>query len=464
MSQLPIVIVQAGMDDGERRREAVQPMRAVGRDEIDKTNDLTLGEFLRRQAGVSYSGPPGNLKDIRLRGLDKGYTQILVDGEPWLSSTKERQVQVDQLPMSMVERIEIIRSPLADQAADGVAGAINVVLRRAQGRELTLRASAGAQDSRAGSQPQGGLQFTWAEGGQGDWAWVLPVNLTRRHELKTKTKQTETFNATTGARTALTGGSEVEDNAVTEWSLGPRLSWTPSASDVLVLNAFANLNRGEKHKTTLNDRAPDLSRPDQRITVNSTVEDEAKDRDSLMAGLRWQHRYTGGLQQVLGLSSQRGSEDKTKPKLDYNDKGVLTKTETEDATVRARSLRAYGELRWAATAAHDLGAGLGRGAEGPGGPQPTKAPPHTRPGALGALRGAPRAPPARGAGVPGGGAPPRDRKLKNGQQQTGLGDRFDIDEDNATVWLRHDWRPTAAHSLSWGLRHEERRTLSSDGA
>ncbi|MFN4116863.1 MAG: TonB-dependent receptor plug domain-containing protein, partial [Inhella sp.] len=383
---LPVVKAKAKHEDAERRRDAVQPLRAIGRDEIDKTNDLTLGEFLRRQPGVSYSGPPGNLKDIRLRGLDKGYTQILVDGEPWLSSTKERQVQVDQLPMSMVERIEIIRSQLPDQAADGVAGAINIVLRRADERELTLRLSAGAQQAQTGSQPQAGLQFTWAEGGKGDWSWVLPINLTRRHELKTKTRQTETFNASSGARSALTGGREVEDNEVTEWSLGPRLSWQPNDRDTLIVNAFANLNRGNKQKATLNDRAPDLAQPESRVTVNSTVEEEAKDRDTLLAGLRWQHRHAASLQHTLGLIAQRGSEDKHRPKFVYDAQGRLTKTEIDDARVRARSLRAWGDLRWQPVAAHGLGLGL-------------------------SLREETR----------------QDRKLRNGAQQAGLDDRFDIE-------------------------------------
>ena len=101
-AMLDVVRVKAAREEVDKRIEAPNPVVVIGREDIEKTNDLTLGDFLRRQPGISFTGPAGNIKDIRMRGLDKGYTQILVDGEPWLGSTKERQIQVDQLPMSMV--------------------------------------------------------------------------------------------------------------------------------------------------------------------------------------------------------------------------------------------------------------------------------------------------------------------------------------------------------------------------
>ena len=47
-----------------------------------KQIDATVGDVLRRLPGMSLTGPAGIAKDIRMRGMDKGYTQVLINGEP----------------------------------------------------------------------------------------------------------------------------------------------------------------------------------------------------------------------------------------------------------------------------------------------------------------------------------------------------------------------------------------------
>lgn len=418
-AMLDVVRVKAVREEVERRVEAPNPVVVIGREDIEKTNDLTLGDFLRRQPGISFTGPAGNIKDIRMRGLDKGYTQILVDGEPWLGSSKERQIQVDQLPMSMIERVEIIRSPLPDMPADGIGGTINIVLRRANADELNVKFGAGAVWFADGSKPQVSLQVNYAKIWDTGLSLVLPMNINQRHELKTKPKIVEAFDATTGARTSLTESREVEDNRVREFSLGPRLTYRPNSIDTFTVNAFFNLNDGQKHKTT--DNWTSLSPTDGTsfIGAGSSVEDEDKDRTSLIVGGQWQRKLSDSLVATAGLGTQRATEDKLKPKISYGLLGNVTASELEDATVRAHSDKAYAGLRWAATPAHLLSTGI-------------------------ELRVDDR----------------KDKKLKNGVQQTGLGDRFDIDETKATLYLRDDWQITPDHLLVPGFRYERRRTES----
>lgn len=99
-------------------------------------NELTLGDYLRCLPGVTFTGPPGNPADVRLRGMDQGYTQILIDGEPVATGTKERQLQVDRMSLDMVERVEIIRAPTADLSNEGLMGTINIVLRDIPGKQI----------------------------------------------------------------------------------------------------------------------------------------------------------------------------------------------------------------------------------------------------------------------------------------------------------------------------------------
>jgi outer membrane receptor for ferrienterochelin and colicins len=116
--------------DTEVRQQSTASKIVIGRDEIEKQGDSTLGDVLKRLPGVTVQGAPGRGGAIRMRGLGNGYTQILLDGErmpPGFS--------VDSLTPEQVERIEILRAPTAETGARAIAGTINIVLR--EGRKAT---------------------------------------------------------------------------------------------------------------------------------------------------------------------------------------------------------------------------------------------------------------------------------------------------------------------------------------
>ena len=116
-TELEAVVVSAQSEaETLRRTNSIQKI-VLSEEDIERYGDATVGDVLRRLPGVSFTGPAGVVKDARIRGLDKGYTQFLIDGQPVPTATKERQIQVDRLPADMIERIEIIRSPSASMAA-----------------------------------------------------------------------------------------------------------------------------------------------------------------------------------------------------------------------------------------------------------------------------------------------------------------------------------------------------------
>ena len=108
----------------EERRQSTAAKIVIGREELDKQGDGTVGEVLKRLPGVTIQGAPGRGGAIRMRGLGGGYTQILLDGQrvpPGFS--------VESLTPEMVEKIEIMRAPTAETGARAIAGTINIVLR-----------------------------------------------------------------------------------------------------------------------------------------------------------------------------------------------------------------------------------------------------------------------------------------------------------------------------------------------
>lgn len=128
----------------EERRRSTAAKIIVGRDEIEKYGDSSVGELLKRLPGVTIQGAPGRGGAIRMRGLGSGYTQILLDGE-----RVQGGLSLDTLDPDQVERIEIIRAPTAETGARAIGGTINIITREGFTRRLNdLRLGLGFENGR----------------------------------------------------------------------------------------------------------------------------------------------------------------------------------------------------------------------------------------------------------------------------------------------------------------------------
>lgn len=134
-------------NDTEDRRQSTVTKIVIGREEIEKQGDSTIGEILKRLPGVTMGGAPGRRGAIRMRGLGSGYTQILLDGErvpPGFS--------IDQITPEQVERIEVMRAPTAETGARAIAGTINIILREGQrGTPDDFKLSVGRENAQTAS-------------------------------------------------------------------------------------------------------------------------------------------------------------------------------------------------------------------------------------------------------------------------------------------------------------------------
>ncbi len=117
-----------GSADVGGRRDANAAKVVITSAEIARFGDVTLGAVLQRISGVSVSGSSGQAREIRMRGLGGGYTQILINGEvvsPYYS--------LGSISPDLIERIEVIRSATADVSGQSIAGTINIILKRTAG-------------------------------------------------------------------------------------------------------------------------------------------------------------------------------------------------------------------------------------------------------------------------------------------------------------------------------------------
>ncbi len=139
------VEITAGREsDTQQRRNATAAKIVIGREEIDKYGDATLGEVLRRLPGVTTPGAPGRGGPPRLRGLGNGFTQMLIDGQP-----VPRGFSMESLTPEQIERIEILRAPTAETGARAIAGTINIVTREGYKQRVNdLRLGFGIENGR----------------------------------------------------------------------------------------------------------------------------------------------------------------------------------------------------------------------------------------------------------------------------------------------------------------------------
>lgn len=102
------------------RRDDTAAKFIVRREDILKYGDQSLVDVLSRQPGVTSDG-----KSVSLNGFGAAYTKILIDGIPPASGRGLNNIEPHQ-----VERIEIIRSAVAEMSNQAIGGVINIVLKR----------------------------------------------------------------------------------------------------------------------------------------------------------------------------------------------------------------------------------------------------------------------------------------------------------------------------------------------
>ena len=111
------------------RSTVIPPTLEYGLDYFQPFEPLTVGDILKRTPSTAFVSDILEFDGVRLRGLDPGYTQILINGKRVPGADVDRSFWVDRIPAELVERVEIVRSASANRSGDAVAGALNIVLR-----------------------------------------------------------------------------------------------------------------------------------------------------------------------------------------------------------------------------------------------------------------------------------------------------------------------------------------------
>jgi iron complex outermembrane receptor protein len=288
----------ARADDTETRRLSTAAKMVFGREELDRNGDTSIGEVLKRMPGVTLGGPPGRGGGgVRMRGLGNGYTQMLVNGErppPGFS--------LDALAPDQVERIEVMRGPVAEHSTQAIAGTINIILREGyRQKDVQLRVADSIEQGRHGVNV--GVVVP-GQAGSLSWNLTGAVNQARQHNDSDTLNLDTLHDGTVQREQRIHGdGGGVNDSLF----LTPRFAYKFANGDTLTFQPFLVANRNRSGGDTWLDQpigttAPEYAHQRSDITSNSTF---------LRGFGNWLHRMDGGarLEVKFGFAGGRSSSD-----------------------------------------------------------------------------------------------------------------------------------------------------------
>jgi outer membrane receptor protein involved in Fe transport len=127
-------------------RQAMNVMNVMSAKAIELSPDITVANVLQRMSGaVVERSANGEGRYAILRGMDKRFNYTLVNGIKIPSpDNKNRFVPLDIFPAELLDRLEVTKSLTANMEADGIGGAIDMVMKDAPShRSISANLSTG---------------------------------------------------------------------------------------------------------------------------------------------------------------------------------------------------------------------------------------------------------------------------------------------------------------------------------
>lgn len=152
----PAEIIVTATRQQTRANELLSDVTVLDRQAIEQTGHSSLIEVLAAQPGIQTgtTGGPGSGGSLYIRGSNAGHALVLVDGVR-VGSATSGAAALENIPVSQIERIEILRGPAsAVYGSDAIGGVVQIFTRRGRGAPhvdgLIGFGSRGTQQAQAG--------------------------------------------------------------------------------------------------------------------------------------------------------------------------------------------------------------------------------------------------------------------------------------------------------------------------
>ena len=122
------------------------PTDVVTRADIDRWQSRSVIDVLRRLPGVdiAQNGGVGQSASVYVRGTEAKQLLLLIDGVPVARSGISNDPELNQIPLSLVQRIEYIRGPRSAVYGSGAIGGVVNVITQTGDEKSQINAGAGS--------------------------------------------------------------------------------------------------------------------------------------------------------------------------------------------------------------------------------------------------------------------------------------------------------------------------------
>ena len=252
---LPAVTVTATLTEQDART-APASVTVIDREELAARNASDLLDAVRGAPGLTLSPRQvGGRKTLALRGLEGKHTLTLIDGRRISASDDvvgHSDYQYGWLPMSAVERIEIIRGPMsALYGSEALGGVINLITRQPKDKWMGSVGVSGSVPTSSDEGESTGSTSVFAAGPLGE-RLSLRVNaelahqspVSNRHQpLRSEIEGSHAKNGGLSARFALTPQQTLEAG----WSGGQEQRVYDTDSRGKVFRSTYDIDRSQAH-------------------------------------------------------------------------------------------------------------------------------------------------------------------------------------------------------------------------
>lgn len=149
---LDAVVVTASRRE-QRLSDAVVETSVIDATRLRQSGASDLAQILAEQSGLQLDGGVPTGAGVQVRGFDSRRVLVLLDGAP-LVGRVGGNFDLSRLPVSMAERVEIVKGPQSTlYGNEALGGVVNIITRRAslEGWSLGMNTSAGSHGRLEGS-------------------------------------------------------------------------------------------------------------------------------------------------------------------------------------------------------------------------------------------------------------------------------------------------------------------------
>ncbi|MBY0573059.1 MAG: TonB-dependent receptor, partial [Undibacterium sp.] len=332
-----ISIIAGKQSDVDLRRNSIAGKIVVGREELDRDGDSTVGEILKRLPGVTTGGRPGRGGDVRMRGMGGGYTQILLNGE-----RPPRGFSMESLSPDQVERIEIMRGPVAEFSTQAIAGTINIILREEyHAKDADLKLSLGMEQGRTAPN----LSLTYP-GQIGALTYAISGSIFRngQHD-ESESHNVDTYD--TGVLKKTKDQLDHTDRSSNGIHITPRFSYKFENGDSLNFQPFLMSSHSRSHNLSQIVEKIYVADPrDDNYQKPAIVKaDSISNSDSTMArgNLTYQHKFEDNSKLNLKFGSSLGHAESHSERHQYGADGAQLNLITDVNNTRDTNLSGGGK-------------------------------------------------------------------------------------------------------------------------